>query len=725
VAVRIDQETDQCLAALARLRWFARELYPVALKLCGRFRPLEKAEALLPALYSLTGLSPKDVLVLPELEVAAPAAPPAPGAPQAAAQPAAEAAAATGPGTEPAAAPGTEAAAAQAAEQGLNEEFHGILTLLEYAFPGSRLERIAGGDYSSLFWFHQRIFSDGEPRASLHSRRADFRELLWKVSREDPVAPVILLHEVAGRMLGCLGPEALARMADPLSGGAAHLERDLERLRREWAAAREELLLRYLKEIDLLEKEISLRAGEVRGRYLDSPSGRKTVETVNQIRNHLIKGYGHVALGLDRRELFHCRPLYTICKELLSVLTRVTVDRRQLQARNPVAIQRLERADIACLEDVGGGSPGERRASGQLERGAAAPDRLLRQILSLIQALPAEKRLLDSPRAEATRVFLDLLTGVLELLAFLTADPRSPLYTHGAEVRFAGSVEKAVRAEIRADKTPLRVDLRRDLELTDRLTGLATKNEYLALMPALFRRAAESGEALTLLVLDLDRFKTINDTLGHDFGDEILKLAAEVLLSCRREEDLAVRFGGDEMLVVLRGDWIAGMRQAERIRSVYARLLHERHAEALKEIPRLAAQKERAARRGSDSLPAAGVALEELAARWKGLALATLSIGVAQGLGRLEHPCADEKQLFRRADRMQYLAKDAGGNRAVVMAEDLQVPLTHAEFREYLEYRGADRDPRSFPTVLLAAGRPLAHGGYSLEQYLSESANSG
>ena len=114
------------------------------------------------------------------------------------------------------------------------------------------------------------------------------------------------------------------------------------------------------------------------------------------------------------------------------------------------------------------------------------------------------------------------------------------------------------------------------------------------------------------------------------------------------------------------------------------------------------------------------------AGTFRGLALATMSIGVAQGLGRLERPCTDEKQLFRRADRMQYLAKDAGGNRAVVMAEDLQVPLTHAEFREYLEYRGgAGRDPRSFPTVLLAAGRPLAHGSYPFEQYLSESANSG
>jgi len=282
-----------------------------------------------------------------------------------------------------------------------------------------------------------------------------------------------------------------------------------------------------------------------------------------------------------------------------------------------------------------------------------------------------------------------------------------------------------VRAEIERDKTPLRVDLRRDLELTDRLTGLATKNEYLALMPALFRKAAESGEALTVLVLDLDRFKTINDTLGHDFGDEILKLAAEVLLACRREEDLAARFGGDEMIVALRGDWIAGMRQAERIRSLHARLLQERHAEALAEIPLLAAQKELAARRASEPHPPGSLAMQELTARWRGLSLATLSIGVAQGLGRLERPSADEKQLFRRADRMQYLAKDAGGNRAVVMAEELELPLTHAEFEEYLEFRagraGEGGDPRSFPNLLLAAGRSLTHGSYPLARYLNDS----
>lgn len=84
---------------------------------------------------------------------------------------------------------------------------------------------------------------------------------------------------------------------------------------------------------------------------------------------------------------------------------------------------------------------------------------------------------------------------------------------------------------------------------TDPLTGLANRRGVLQKMDAAFKRQ----QPLALLYIDLDKFKPVNDTYGHEAGDAVLRKVAELFLSCVRDEDTVARLGGDEFIIVLYG----------------------------------------------------------------------------------------------------------------------------------------------------------------------------
>ncbi|MBI3716664.1 MAG: GGDEF domain-containing protein [Betaproteobacteria bacterium] len=155
----------------------------------------------------------------------------------------------------------------------------------------------------------------------------------------------------------------------------------------------------------------------------------------------------------------------------------------------------------------------------------------------------------------------------------------------------------------------------------DALTDLPNRRAILARFREEVARAARAGQPLALMVMDLDHFKRINDSHGHQTGDAVLKHAALTLASVKRSEDVLARIGGEEFVVVLPNQSAeSAFNTAERFR----------------------------------------IRLAETACEIDGLRLhATLSGGVAM----YPDDGSDWDSLFAAADRRCYAAKQAGRNR--------------------------------------------------------------
>jgi diguanylate cyclase (GGDEF)-like protein len=112
------------------------------------------------------------------------------------------------------------------------------------------------------------------------------------------------------------------------------------------------------------------------------------------------------------------------------------------------------------------------------------------------------------------------------------------------------------------------IDALCELSLKDPLTGLANRRQFRAVLEREIDRVTRSGESALLLMLDIDRFKAVNDRHGHPAGDLVLQSVARTLTNCVRPMDTLARYGGEEFVVVLPGCQAAfGQTVAERIRA--------------------------------------------------------------------------------------------------------------------------------------------------------------
>ncbi|HMK92196.1 MAG TPA: diguanylate cyclase [Thermoleophilia bacterium] len=108
---------------------------------------------------------------------------------------------------------------------------------------------------------------------------------------------------------------------------------------------------------------------------------------------------------------------------------------------------------------------------------------------------------------------------------------------------------------------------------TDGLTGLYNHRRFQEALAVEVARAERYDSSFCLLMMDLDRFKAVNDTVGHQRGDEVLREVAAVLRRCSRESDFAARYGGEEFAMILPHTDVAEAGQvAERIRRLVSEL---------------------------------------------------------------------------------------------------------------------------------------------------------
>lgn len=152
-------------------------------------------------------------------------------------------------------------------------------------------------------------------------------------------------------------------------------------------------------------------------------------------------------------------------------------------------------------------------------------------------------------RGEATAARADLVQvqhEVKEVREELSDARTAHLVEANAQLRAA-----ALRAQTAASTCEEALKtVSRTAEL-DRLTGLPNRTVLLDRLATAITRARRDGTRVALLFLDLDNFKTINDTLGHASGDEALKITARCLRASVREVDTVSRHGGDEFLILL------------------------------------------------------------------------------------------------------------------------------------------------------------------------------
>ncbi len=168
----------------------------------------------------------------------------------------------------------------------------------------------------------------------------------------------------------------------------------------------------------------------------------------------------------------------------------------------------------------------------------------------------------------------DTMTGVF--LERSLAD--EPVLAEGAEELGGRVAEAVVQACGRVQVFQNLIEQRRrlhDLAHTDELTGCATRRSLMHFLREEMELAQTRQEPLSILVLDVDRFKEINDTYGHPSGDAVLRALGSWLNAegALRSNDLAGRYGGDEFVVVLPQTTAAGaLRFAERARSYFCAL---------------------------------------------------------------------------------------------------------------------------------------------------------
>ena len=243
------------------------------------------------------------------------------------------------------------------------------------------------------------------------------------------------------------------------------------------------------------------------------------------------------------------------------------------------------------------------------------------QVMALIDSAVGSANKHDASLADVTTKLgratdRDAVRGILESLVQTAADIRRD--------------NKALEARLKSSKQEI-TQLQQNLEtvrnesLTDPLTTLANRKYFDEALAATLAESADTNEPMSLMLTDIDHFKTFNDTFGHLTGDQVLRLVALTVKQNVKGQDIAARYGGEEFAVVLPN---TALRQALTVAD------HIRRA----------------------------VMAKELKKKSTGEILGRVTISVGVSMLKLGD---DTDALIERADACLYAAKRNGRNRVI------------------------------------------------------------
>lgn len=322
-----------------------------------------------------------------------------------------------------------------------------------------------------------------------------------------------------------------------------------------------------------------------------------------------------------------------------------TKDGRMLTVRNhAIMVHEISKRS----EQTGGGSfaivsrrpidphdapdPVELEALATFEHGATRFSRLLkseRPVYRFIQPMLAEESCLQCHGRSGYKVgdVLGALSVTLPISTILVESRKRAMFIAGGGVGLLGVILGITyfltwRLAIRLDETQLQL---RKQASTDELTGLRNRRNCMKRLHEEFLRAGREGDALSLIIVDIDHFKKINDAHGHPFGDVVLKRVAEGLREMLRSYDIIGRIGGEEFMIITPG-------------------LDLTEASVLADRLRLAIAAERVSEGG-----------------------VLVKVTVSAGVATLAEANDSVQALIKRADMALYQAKNEGRNRVAAM----------------------------------------------------------
>ncbi len=283
----------------------------------------------------------------------------------------------------------------------------------------------------------------------------------------------------------------------------------------------------------------------------------------------------------------------------------------------PLAVAAAKRADAAA-------AAAGTRAAGLMLAGLVGLTALA-AVAGLVMVRTLDRQLGGDPR-DAHRISLRIADGELDTPVPVDAAHRHSVMAALEHMRLRLIDRRAIEEQVHY------------LARHDTLSGALNRgslNEVLALS---MQQARASGEALAVLYIDLDRFKHVNDTLGHALGDEVIRGTADRIRSLVRRGDHFARLGGDEFAVVAHG-----LGERDAVESLAQRIV-ERLAQPMTVGPQV------------------------------------LHIGASVGVAMLDERVADREDLLHKADLAMYRAKGDGRGRVSIYDEQLDGKL-----RERLE----------------------------------------